>query len=137
MDSISIKRPIVVKAIMTEAFRQQLIAEAEESKTRIDDNLKAVESEATKQMLNVEFSNPQQAMMLRQEIEAEKERLMRMKAELDWRIKEVEGVDIGSEIPFRVLDGEVVLQKGDNFLKKMSSAEVVIKDWEVLEIRNA
>ncbi|MCD6310635.1 MAG: YlqD family protein, partial [Candidatus Eremiobacteraeota bacterium] len=135
MASIDIKRPVVVKVIMTEAFRAQLVEEARQTIKNIEENLDNMEMEARKQIATMEISNPHQASMLTQQLEAEKERLIRMRGELDWRIREVQNVEIGTELPFRVFEGSVTINEGDNFLEKMSQTEVVIKDWKVMEIR--
>lgn len=135
MASIEIKRPVSVKVIMTGDFRKQLIEEAQQTITQINDNLQHMESETRKQITNLEITNPQQASLMTQQFDSEKERLTRVKAELEWRIREVEGIQDGAEVPFRVFEGSVSLNVGDNFLEKMSQAEVVIKDWQIMEIR--
>jgi hypothetical protein len=135
MASIEIKRPVSVKVIMTGDFRKQLIEEAQQTIGQINDNLQHMESETRKQITNLEITNPQQASLMTQQLDSEKERLTRVKAELEWRIREVEGIQDGAEVPFRVFEGSVTLNIGDNFLEKMSQAEVVIKDWQIMEIR--
>ncbi|MFH0802569.1 MAG: YlqD family protein [bacterium] len=135
MPALEIKRPVAIKVIMTDQFRQQLISEAMEAIKSIEDNLHHMDSETQKQIQAVETSNPNQASLLTRQLEAEKERLIRMRGELEWRIKEVENVQNGAELPFRMLEGSVQLKVGDNFLEKVAKAEVVIKDWEIIEIR--
>jgi hypothetical protein len=135
MSAIEIKRPVAIKVVMTSDFRKQLIAEAQETIRQINDNLKHMETESQKQISALEITNPQQASLLMQQLDSEKEKLMRVKSELDWRIREVEGIQEGAEVPFRMFEGSVNINLGDNFLEKMSQAEVVIKDWLVIEIR--
>lgn len=135
MPALEIKRPVAIKVIMTDQFRQQLISEAMDAIKSIEDNLHHMDSETLKQIQAVETSNPNQASLLTRQLEAEKERLIRMRGELEWRIKEVENVQNGAELPFRMLEGSVQLKVGDNFLEKVAKAEVVIKDWEIIEIR--
>jgi len=135
MSLVDVKRPVTVKVIMTPGFREQLIQEARETITRIEENLSRLQEETHKQIVSLNISNPSQASMLTQELETEKERFTRMKAELEWRIREVEGVQDGAELPFRIFEGSVTLNVGDNFLEKMSATEVVLKDWIVVEIR--
>ena len=136
MPNVDIKRPVVVKVIMTEPFRAQLISEAQQSIKNIKENMDNMEMEARKQIATTELSNPHQASMLTQQLDSEKERLNQMRAELEWRIHEVQNVTLGTELPFRVFEGSVTIKEGDNFLEKMSQTEVVIKDWKVIEIRD-
>ena len=133
--AVDIKRPVVIKAKMTDEFRKHLISEAMGTISNIEENLKQLEQQGRGEVAALELTNPQQAKALSQNLEAEKEQLHRMKRELEWKIKEVEGVPTGSEMPFRILEGSTTLQVGDNFLEKMSQAEVVIQDWKVITIR--
>lgn len=133
--SIQLKRSVSVKVVMTAAFREQLIGEARETIKRIEDNLDAVESAAGAHIMALQTRNPQEASEARGQLEGEKARLIRLRNELDWRIREVEGVVDGAELPFRVLEGVTTVAVGDDFLRKMSEAEIVLKDWKVVEIR--
>lgn len=120
MSFISIKRPVIVKVIMTENFRGQLISEAEITIADIKKNIEALEK-------------------IPQKIPAEGQLnlndLKKLKDELEWKIKEFQQVKVDTELPFRVFEGTVDLKIGDNFLEKVTKAEVVIKDWKVIEIR--
>lgn len=127
MSLIEIKRPVMVKVIMTEKFRKEVIEEAEQTIKQIEENLKSLELRTS----NTTFPSADH----NQQMMVEKERLIRMKAELDWKIKEVQNVNIGAELPFRVFEGNVDIKVGDNFVTKISKAEIVLKDWEVVEVR--
>lgn len=120
MSTISIKRPIVVKVVVTEEFRKQLIEEALNTVKKIEENIKQIES-----IPDTKAGSSQSKM----------EELKRMKNDLSLKIKELEQVKEGQELPFRVFEGNVQLDVGDNFLQKMTKAEVVVKDWKVIEIR--
>jgi hypothetical protein len=132
MSHIDIKRPVVVKVIMTENFRNQLIGEATETMKRIEDNFKQMEA------AHEAFSAEKDDARLEErktQLKVERERLEQMNRELNWRINELQGVQDGVEVPYRVFECFVSLKVGDNFLDKMSQAEIVIKDWEIVEIR--
>lgn len=134
--SVEIKRPVVVKVIMTDEFRKQIVSEARETISRLDENIIAIEGQGNDAIKNVESQDPQQALEMKRQMEEDKCRLAQMKAELEWKIKEVENVDNGAELPYRVLEGPVLLSVGDDILEKLTKTEVVIKDWKVVEIRN-
>ncbi len=120
MDSIDVKRPIMLKVIMTPDFRKQLIDEAKETIKRIDENLKAIEESGVKQIAEIQEKDPDRAHKMKVQMEQDRDRLFQMKAELDWKIKEVENVDDGAELPFRVFEGSVTIKIGDDLLEKMS-----------------
>jgi len=128
MDCIDIKRPVIVKVIMTDAFRHQLISESSETMKRIEDNLEG--------MMETGKQHPEdKAMQMR--IAGEQERLLQLKKEMDWRIRELEAVQNGAELPYRVFEGSVSIAVGDDFADKMTRAEVILKDWKVVEIRKS
>lgn len=132
---MTVQRPVAIKVVMTQQFREQLISEARETINRIEENLKQIEADSRKYISTLDLQNPQQAAVASQQYESEKERLLRMKGELEWRIKEVEGLGEGIEVPFRVFEGPVEIEIGDNLLDKVTKAEIVIKDWKVIDIR--
>ncbi|NDD26805.1 MAG: hypothetical protein EB084_00860 [Proteobacteria bacterium] len=118
--AIELRRPVDVKVIMSPGFREQLTAEARDTLARIDRNLSIIEG----------LPEPRDAQQ-----ETERARLLSLKAQLEWRMREVEGVEDGAELPFRSFEGTVTLAEGDDFLQKMGHAEVVLLDWKVVEIR--
>ncbi|MBI2251364.1 MAG: hypothetical protein HYU63_01170 [Armatimonadetes bacterium] len=133
MDSIEIKRPIVVKIIMTLEFKEQLINETVNTINQISENIKHIEtihdSHADTKNEEPQSKSPFQGGQMGLD------QLKQLKQELEWKIKEFEAVKEGAELPFRVFEGSVQLKIGDNFLSKMAKAEVVVKNWKVVEIR--
>jgi hypothetical protein len=129
---IELRRPVLIKVIMTEAFRKQMIQEAAESAGRIDEMLKSLDS----QHAALHADDAERAVAMLDHIKAEQERLTRFKGEIAWKVREIEGVQEGTELPFRFLDGTVTIGVGDDFLKKISQAEIILKDWQVVEIKS-
>ncbi|MFP4497726.1 MAG: YlqD family protein [Vulcanimicrobiota bacterium] len=130
MDSINLKRLVALKVIVTEEFRKQLVDEATQTISRIEDNLvelnqnldKLPPGDDTREMFN--------------QLKRDREQLIQMKDELEWKIKEVENLSDGAEIPFQMLEGEVSVNVGDDVREKMTKTEILVKDWKVVEIRN-
>ncbi len=137
MDSVVLSRPVRIVVIMTPAFRQRFIEEARAQITGLEDNLQRLESSGAPEVARQQGTDPRQAELIRQQIDAERARLMRRRGEVEWHIKEVEAVPDGAELPYRVYEGPVTLAPGDDFLARMSEAEVVLKDWKVVAIRAA
>jgi hypothetical protein len=129
MDRIEVKRPVVVKVIMTDDFRHQLQQESTETMKRIDDNLQTLLARGNDPTVPGAENSAG--------LEMEKDRLGRMKMEIEWKLKEVDGIQNDVEVPYRVLEGPVTLAVGDDFLSRMTKAEIVIKDWKVVEIRQS
>jgi hypothetical protein len=135
--SVELKRLVVVKVIMTQAFRDQMTREAQDTLKRLQENLAAIEGAALPQLETLKGTEPEQAAQLGERLEVERQRVQQAKSQLDWRVRELEGVQEGAELPFRTFEGPVTLTVGDDFLKKMANTEIVLKDWEVVEIRQS
>jgi len=116
---IELKRTVVVKVLMTPDFRAQLMDEARDTIRRIEENIAKL-AQAAEDAPGVE---------------AERVRLARLCEALDWRMREVENVSDGAELPFRILEGSVPIRVGDDFQARMANAEIILKDWQVVEIR--
>ena len=135
MDSVVLTRPVRVVVIMTPTFRQRFIQEARSQIAALEENLQRLESSGAPEVARQQDVDPRQADLIRHQIDAERARLMRRRGEIEWHIKEVEAVPDGAELPYRTYDGPVTLAPGDDFLARMSEAEVVLKDWKVVAIR--
>lgn len=136
MDYIDIKRPVLIKVIMTPEFRTQLMSEADETLAKLDENLKMVEAEGKKQLEKLVADDPDAAKTLKSQLTFEKERVAQMKNELSLRMTQLKSSEDGEEFPFRVFEGSVQVKVGDNIMDKVSKTEIIIKDWKVVEIRN-
>jgi septal ring factor EnvC (AmiA/AmiB activator) len=132
---MKLKRPITIKAIVTEDFKAQVkdeltktISRIEAASQQLDMNLRRYVPELAKTDLN-------QASRLRQEIEAERQKQDSAKTELAERLKEITDLEIGDEFMQGQIEGEVEIQVGDNLFDKIGDAEIVVKDGIVQEIR--
>lgn len=134
-NSITLKRSVLVKVVMTPGFREQIVQEARDAIKRIEDNHQALESAAATQVAQMDPAAQEQGASFSTQIAQERERLSSLRAQLDWRIREIEAVQDGAELPFRAFEGEVTISPGDDFLMKMAQAEIVLRDWQVVEIR--
>jgi predicted chitinase len=137
MDTIDIKRPVVIKVIMTPEFRTQLLTEAHETLQRLDENLNYVQEEGKRQLEKLVNTDIEKTRLLKSQMDFELDRLNQMKAELTLRMSQMENAQDGEEFPFRIFEGSVQVKVGDNLMEKVSKTEIVMKDWQVVEIRNA
>ena len=128
-DSIELKRTVLVSAIMTPAFREQLLVEARDNLRRLDENLSVLAAALA--------GDPAGSDPSLKGAREERERLQQQRAAIEWRVREIEGVAEGAEMPFRTFDSSVRVAVGDDFLKAMAQAEIVLRDWKVVEIRDA
>jgi predicted TIM-barrel fold metal-dependent hydrolase len=132
---ITVVRPVVVKAIVTESFKRQYISELEETVRRLDAVITQIDTQIRRAELERQITP--QVRVFRQQLEVERSRQEAARMELQARIKEAEGLELNSEFSQGTIESLIELSVGDNFFTRMARAEVVIKDGIILEIREA
>ncbi|MEN6520284.1 MAG: YlqD family protein [Armatimonadota bacterium] len=132
---MKLKRAVTIKAIVTEEFKSNLKEELTKTLARIDTASQQLEFQLRRYVPEVAKADIEQAGRLRREIEAEIQHHESMKAEVNGKLKEITGLEVGSEFVQGTIEGEVDVAVGDNLVEKMSGAEITIKDGIVQEIK--
>jgi len=135
MAGITITRPIALRVIVTEQFKQEMEKELQEAADTAQRRIDQIDFQARRVLADLQRTDLNQAMQVRQQIEAEKGRQDSVKKELLDRVKEVHELEMGTEFPRGTLEGLVEIKQGDNLYDKLTAAEIVIKDGVVVEIR--
>jgi hypothetical protein len=137
MAGLSVRRSIEVVVIVTEQFKQELKAElqlaAEEAQRRVEQ----MEVQSRRLLADLQRTDITQAMSARRQVEAERRRGDAVKQDIQRQIEETDKLEIGSEYPRGTLEGVVEVNAGDNLIKKLTGAQVVVKDGVVIEVREA
>jgi len=136
MAKMTIRRPVALRVIVTEQFKEQLIAELKEAAEETQRGIDHMDFQARRYLADLQRTNLQQAMQVRQQFEAEKQKQEAMKKEIIDRAAEAEQLELGSEFPRGTLEGQVEVDVGDNLLERLGNAAIVIKDGVIVEIRN-
>lgn len=135
-DSIELKRVVMVKAIVTEAFRQNLIKELERAVANLESQITQMESQGKVYLDDLKKKGlMQKAAGFRQQIDDERSRQAAAKADLSMKIEEAKRLQVGSEFVQGPLEGPVDVSVGDNLYKKVGGAEIIVKDGIIQEIR--
>jgi len=131
-----LKRQIVLKAIVTPRLKDELIAEVQEAIERVNETQDQLEVQSRRVMLELQRTDLNRAMAFRQQLDVEKRRHSDLREELDERLKEYQGLEMGSEFVRGVLEGQVEVQPGNNLKEKLSRAEILTEDDVIREIRD-
>ncbi|HEY3265895.1 MAG TPA: YlqD family protein [Armatimonadota bacterium] len=132
---MQIKRAVAVVAIVTEQFKQQMIAEFEEGIKQVDASIQALESQSRRYLLQLQTADLAQANAFRRQVDAEKQKQEGTKQELQARLQASQELTIGSEVERGNVESYVEMQVGDNLIAKLTGAAIVVKDDVVVEIR--
>lgn len=134
--SVELKRIVMVKAIVTDAFKQNLVKELERAVGNIDSQVTQMESQSKTYLEDLKKKGlMQKAAAFKHQFDEERARQTAAKSDLLMKIEEAKRLQIGSEFVQGPLEGPVQVSLGDNLYKKVGGAEILVKDGIIQEIR--
>ncbi len=134
--SIELKRVVMVKAIVTEPFKQNLVKELERAVANLDAQLAQMEGQSKGYLEDLKKKGlMQKAAAFKHQLDEERARQAASKSDLLMKIEEAKRLQVGSEFVQGPLEGPVEVAIGDNLYKRVGGAEIIVKDGVVQEIR--
>jgi hypothetical protein len=138
MAEIELKRVVMVKAIVTEAFKNNLMQELERAIKNLDAQATQMEFQSKTYLEDLKKKGMvSQMTSFKHQLDEEKGRQAAAKADLQSKIEEAKKLVINTEFVQGPLEGPVKVKSGDNLYKKIGAAEIIVKDGVIQEIRNA
>jgi hypothetical protein len=143
VETIQLVRQIQVKAIVTENFKGQVAAEINRNLQQIDAELQQLEFKGKRAIADIEKRSPQpmppevraQVETIRQQVEAEKLRLMQLKEEMTAQSNALNELPIGSVVTQFTVENQVEVRIGENIFQRLEGGEILVKDGIIQEIR--
>ncbi|NQU17910.1 MAG: YlqD family protein [Candidatus Saganbacteria bacterium] len=133
---VELKRVVMVKAIVTQAFKDNLVRELDRAIKNMDDQVARMESQSKVFLEDLKSKGlMQKAAGIRSQLENERARQGQAKSDLTMKIQEANNLTIGSEFVQGPLEGPVNVAIGDNLYKKVGGAEIIVKDGIIQDIR--
>lgn len=140
--SLMLKRPITVKAIVTDRWKQEVQQQLQNQINQLDKQIQQLEAqgngaieEIQKQTKNP--SNPQvvkQIENIQSQINQKKGELLNKKNQLLQQLQQVQVLELNQEVIQAQMESFFRIEKGDNLVQKLN-VEVVIRDGIVEDIR--
>jgi hypothetical protein len=135
-NEIELKRVVMVKAIVTEPFKQNLVKELERAISNIENQLSQMEERGKNYLEDLKKKGlMQKAAAFRHQIDDEKSRQSAARSDLLMKIEEAKNLQLGTEFVQGPLEGPVNVKLGENLYKKIGGAEIIVKDGIIQEIR--
>jgi YlqD protein len=135
MASITVHRPVVIKAIVTEGFKRLYVADLEDAIKRVEVIMQQIDVQSRR--VDLERQVTPQTRALRQQLEMERARQEVALVELRTRLREAQELKLNEEFTQGTLEGTAEVSVGDNLFDKISRTEIIVKDGIILEIREA
>jgi hypothetical protein len=133
MNKITITRPVIIKAVVSDSYKKGLAAEVGESLSVLDRRLEYLDFQY-KRTLESENNKSRLSQSDLINIDNERNKLRDARGKLTERLKEIAALGEGQEVVHGRVESIIELKVGDDWAETMS-AEVVVKDGKVLEIR--
>jgi hypothetical protein len=134
---IELKRVVMVKAIVTEAFKNNLIAELERAVKNIETQESQMESQSKAYLEDLKQKGlMQKAAAFKHQLDDERSRQAAAKSDLMMKIEDAKRLQLNTEFVQGPLEGPVNVALGDNLYKKVGGAEIIVRDGLIQEIRN-
>jgi len=137
-EHIELKRVVMVKAIVTEAFKENLIKELDRAVKNLEAQASQMEMQGKNYLEDLKKKGlMQKAAAFKHQLDDERARQAAGKSDLMMKIEEAKRLEIGTEFVQGPLEGPVKVGIGDNLYKKVGGAEIIVKDGIIQEIRGA
>jgi hypothetical protein len=133
---MNLKRQVLLKAIVTEKLKEQLIQDVEDAIKRVEEAQDELERQSRRMMLELQRTDLNRAMAFRQQLDIERRKQDDVKAELQEQMKEYQQLPLGEEITRGALEGQIEIRVGDNLVEKLGLAEILVEDDVVKEVRD-
>lgn len=131
--AITLARPVVIKAIVTESFKRLYTQELQAAIARVEELVGQLDAQIRRTELERQITP--QARAIRQQLELERARQESTRLELQARLREAEGLELNSEFPQGTVDSFTEVKIGDNLFQKLGRTEIVVKDGIIIEVR--
>lgn len=133
--TLILKRPVVVKHVVTDAFKQAALSEVATTLEQIARNLEQMEFQGRRMIAELERQAPTQAVQMREELKRERQRQEGLREELLAKQAQINALELDSVFVSGTYEAPVQLSVGERFGMKMRQAEVLVKDDIIVEIR--
>ncbi|MBO4400486.1 MAG: YlqD family protein [Selenomonadaceae bacterium] len=130
MDSISIKVPVTIKAVLTEKLKERLINDFTRTAEQMELEIKQIDLDRQRELEN----NPEHVNRINQFFGNEINQRRQRQAEANARKDTVSKLAIGAEITQGTLERQVELKVGDN-MREIMNVEILIEDDKIIAIR--
>ncbi|MBM3274367.1 MAG: YlqD family protein [Candidatus Sericytochromatia bacterium] len=135
MPSLSLRRQVLIKAIVTDQFKAQATAELQAALAQVDEQFQQLEFQAKRAVADLEKKAPDQVPMLKAQIDQDRGRLLEAKNDLMQKLTIIGQLDLNQEFVQGNVDNFVDVSIGDNLYAKLAAPEIIVKDGVVVEIR--
>ena len=140
--SLTLKRPVTVKVIVTQRWKEEAQQQLQAQITQLDSQLQQLEMQGQRAITEIQKQSiiplstevSQQIDNIQIQVNQQKSELLERKNQFLQQMQQVQLCELDQEVPQAQLESLFTLSKGDNLVEKLN-VEIVIRDGVVEEIR--
>ena len=130
--ALFVKRPVILKNIVTKEFKDRLVDELGQALDQIDRWFEQEEFKSRRLISEAEKQGNSD--VVRKELNIERDRQGQIRLDLKRKLDEIIQLDIGSVFTSGTYDAPVKIEVGDNIRSKLAQAEIIVKDGVVVQV---
>ena len=130
--TLFVKRPVILKNIVTKEFKGRLIDELGQALDQIDRWFEQEEFQSRRLISEAEKQGNSD--VVRKELNIERDRQGQIRLDLKRKLDEIIQLNIGSVFTSGTYDAPVKIEVGDNIRSKLAQAEIIVKDGVVVQV---
>ncbi len=140
--NLILKRPVVLKAIVTPRWKEDVQQQIQTQVGQIDAQLQQLETQGQRAIAEIQRQTiipppphiSQQIENIQAQVSQKKTEMLDQKSQLLQQLQQVQVLEMGQEVIQAQLESFFRVEKGDNLVNKMN-VEIVIRDGIVEDIR--
>lgn len=133
--SLIVKRPVVLKNIVTEEFKKRLREDLSNAIKQINIRIDQMNFQEKRVITDDKQHSKKEIGVMQERLRQERVRQERVKNDLQRRLNEIPSLEIGSEFISGNYEAPVKIEIGDDIRQKLSQAEIIVKDGIVVETK--
>ena len=133
---MKIKRPVVVKMVLTDKMRLSLEEEYQKTIQRVQLELEQLQFQSKKLLQDSAKKGPDAYRIVQERLQKEDKSRKEKINQIKELLKQLNILPNGSEMVHSHVESEVEVNVGDHWDKLMDKTEIIVEDGIVIEIRN-
>ncbi len=132
--AVIVKRPVILKNIVTSDFKTQLTEELQGAIRQVERWLEQEEFQSRRLIAEAQKLNPRRVEQIREETAQERENQVQALINLRHQLELIKLLENDELFVSGTYDAPVKIEVGDNIRTKLSQVEIIVKDGVVIQI---
>ncbi len=142
ISKLILKRPVNIKVIVTDRWKEEVIQQLQGQINQLDGNLQALDLQGQRAISEIQKTSikppgpqvTQQIENIQGQVNQKKGELLQQKNQLLTQLQQVQSLEQDQEVSQGQMESFFSIEKGDNLIQKLN-LEIVVKDGIVEDIR--